>query len=89
MKRDPDVVFEEMIRVATMSENERWTCKMLPLGRHVYNGYGYILPNKAYWTECLMNEMEEWSKDYDIKFDGPVVVFQDEATIVLFKLRWC
>ena len=68
--------------------NTRRKAISLPLGPRIYGGMGYILPNKKYWTSEKLAALKEWGVDYDIIFDGPVVVFPDEETYVLFKLTW-
>jgi hypothetical protein len=80
---------EDMLNLHTDSSiAERWQAKYLPLGRHIYNGMGFILPNKKYWTPAKLDELQKWCEDYDCKIDGPVIEFPDMETFTLFKLTW-
>lgn len=72
-----------------LSIEQRWQCLMLPLGKHIYNGLGFILPNKKYWNKEKFSEMVLWSQDLGIYFDGPVICFPDWETVMLFKMTWC
>ncbi len=77
-----------MDQFKAMRINERWLVKFAPMGDDLYNGLGYLTLHHHYWTARRIAELHRWGKDHGLTYDGPVIVFPDDETFILCKMKF-
>lgn len=70
-----------------MDIRARRMTKFKPLGKSLYNGFGYLISDSA-WGASEVIEFYEWSREYGCVFDGPVCMFPDDDTYILARMIW-